>query len=245
MTTSGTTISRAGIYWLASMLMLTQLPHVTHLPAWVSAAGIGLILGKMCYTRSFGRYFPPYVLVGLAVIAALGVRLHYGYLLGRDPGVAFLFLLISLKFAETRQRRDVTLLICLAGFLLFTQYFYSQTLIAALVSLPAVFAMGGSLYVLRDYSHNPGVRPVVLLIAKLLLQGVPLAIALFLLFPRLSSPLWSLPDDARSVSGLSDSMSPGSISNLSLSDAVAFRVEFDGEPPAKQDRYWRGPVFNE
>ena len=244
MSNSGTLISRNGIFWLAATLVLTQLPHVLHLPLWVSLAGITLILGKAVFTTSFSRYFPSYTLVGLALAAALSIKLQYGYFLGRDPGVAFLFLLVSLKFAETRKRRDVTLLICLSGFLLFTQYFYSQTLVAALVSLPAVFAMGGSLVVLRDYSHNPDVRSVLMLISKLLLQGIPLAAALFFLFPRLSSPLWSLPADAGYSTGLSDSMSPGSISELSLSDKIAFRVEFEGQEPAKQDLYWRGPVFN-
>ncbi len=241
---SGTLISRNGIFWLAGMLVLTQMPHIFHLPFWVSIAGITLILGKAVYTRTFTRYFPPYILVGLALIAALSVRLQYGYFLGRDPGVAFLFLLVSLKFAETRKRRDVTLLVCLSGFLLFTQYFYSQTLVAALLSLPAVFAMGGSLYVLRDYSHNPDIKSVLLLISKLLLQSIPLAAALFFLFPRLSSPLWNLPADASYTTGLSDSMSPGSISELSLSHKVAFRVEFEGQEPAQKDLYWRGPVFD-
>ena len=43
--------------------------------------------------------------------------------------------------------------------------------------------------------------------------------------------------------GLSDSMSPGSISDLSLSDDVAFRVDFARPPPPPSQRYWRGPVF--
>ena len=36
-------------------------------------------------------------------------------------------------------------------------------------------------------------------------------------------------------------MSPGDITNLGLSDEVAFRVEFDGQPPRANDLYWRGP----
>jgi transglutaminase-like putative cysteine protease len=39
-------------------------------------------------------------------------------------------------------------------------------------------------------------------------------------------------------------MSPGSISELSLSDAVAFRVDFDGASPPSRLRYWRGPVLS-
>jgi transglutaminase-like putative cysteine protease len=69
-------------------------------------------------------------------------------------------------------------------------------------------------------------------------------LVLFLLFPRVSGPLWGLPQDAYSgVSGLSDTMSPGSLSSLSLSDAVAFRVRFDSGIPPPNARYWRGPVM--
>jgi transglutaminase-like putative cysteine protease len=38
-------------------------------------------------------------------------------------------------------------------------------------------------------------------------------------------------------------MRPGSISNLSLSDAVAFRVAFQGTAPEPSQLYWRGPVL--
>jgi transglutaminase-like putative cysteine protease len=38
-------------------------------------------------------------------------------------------------------------------------------------------------------------------------------------------------------------MAPGSISALSLSDSVAFRVDFVGPPPPPAQRYWRGPVL--
>jgi transglutaminase-like putative cysteine protease len=69
-------------------------------------------------------------------------------------------------------------------------------------------------------------------------------VVLFLLFPRVPGPLWGLPQDAFSgVSGLSDTMSPGSLSRLTLSDAVAFRVRFDGEIPRRRFLYWRGPVM--
>jgi transglutaminase-like putative cysteine protease len=75
-------------------------------------------------------------------------------------------------------------------------------------------------------------------------QGLPIAAALFVLFPRLASPLWGLPADRAAATGLSDTMSPGSISELSLSDAVAFRVDFDGPAPPPRLRYWRGPVLS-
>jgi transglutaminase-like putative cysteine protease len=78
----------------------------------------------------------------------------------------------------------------------------------------------------------------------LLAHAAPAALILFLLFPRVQGPLWGLPQDAYSgVTGLSDTMSPGNLSQLAQSDAIAFRAEFDGEPPPPRERYWRGPVL--
>jgi transglutaminase-like putative cysteine protease len=74
-------------------------------------------------------------------------------------------------------------------------------------------------------------------------QGIPLAAVLFVVFPRLAGPLWGLPADHAAQTGLSDRMSPGAISALSLSDAVAFRVDFEGLAPSPAQRYWRGPVL--
>jgi transglutaminase-like putative cysteine protease len=69
-------------------------------------------------------------------------------------------------------------------------------------------------------------------------------LVLFLFFPRVTGPLWGLPQDAYAgATGLSDTMTPGSVSSLILSDAVAFRVKFDGSVPPPKQLYWRGPVM--
>ena len=69
-------------------------------------------------------------------------------------------------------------------------------------------------------------------------------LVLFVLFPRAPGPLWGVPKDAtRGMTGLAGEMKPGSISELSQSDAVAFRVVFQGTPPDPSQLYWRGPVL--
>jgi transglutaminase-like putative cysteine protease len=45
------------------------------------------------------------------------------------------------------------------------------------------------------------------------------------------------------MSGLSEEVSPGDITELGLSDEVAFRVRFDGDVPPAGSLYWRGPVL--
>ena len=77
----------------------------------------------------------------------------------------------------------------------------------------------------------------------MLLQAIPLSLIIFVLFPRVQGPLWGMPQDAYASSGLSDTMAPGTMSRLSLSDAVAFRVAFNDKVPSREQLYWRGPVL--
>ena len=238
------------LYALAALLLLVQLPHVLHLPLWVSVSGSLLVLLRLLLLRqpdqpALKLLLSPISVTILATLSAVLIKMDYGYFIGRDPSVAFLFFLVAAKFAEVRKPGDATLLLCLAAFLLLTQYFYSQTIIAALVTLPAVISLAYALAILRDPTNPAKATQQFKLVGSLLIQGMPLAALLFVVFPRLPGPLWSLPEDAMATTGLSDSMSPGSIGELSQSDAVAFRVEFDNVIPAPNERYWRGPVLSE
>jgi transglutaminase-like putative cysteine protease len=60
----------------------------------------------------------------------------------------------------------------------------------------------------------------------------------------MAGAFWVLPTGEAAVTGLSDTMSPGSISSLGESDDPAFRVTFFGTPPPPEERYWRGPVLH-
>ena len=74
--------------------------------------------------------------------------------------------------------------------------------------------------------------------------ALPIMLVLFVLFPRLPGPLWGLPGaNTSGRSGLSDTMSPGDLTDLGLSDEIAFRVEFHERPPGPGQLYWRGPVL--
>lgn len=88
-------------------------------------------------------------------------------------------------------------------------------------------------------------RAAVLLAGRALLYALPLAVLMFVFFPRLPGGFWSLPRSEDAETGLSDSMSPGSISQLTTSYEIAFRVKFDGDVPPPQERYWRGPVLHD
>jgi len=248
-------LSAAQIRWLGVFLLAALLPQAPFVPIWVAGFGTMLVVLRLLLLyrdriRANARpaRIPSWALAIFAVAAGIAIRQSFGYFLGREPCVAFLFVLAGIKYLEARTARDGTLLVCLASFQIVTPFFYSQSLLAALAALPALLTLGSVLQVLaqpslRDLPLSEWRVPLSRTM-KLFAQGVPLAAVLFVLFPRLAGPMWGLPSDAGSKSGLSEQMSPGSISELSLSDAVAFRVDFDGAVPPASQRYWRGPVMS-
>jgi transglutaminase-like putative cysteine protease len=241
---------------LAAVLLVAQLPQALRLPFWLSIAGIGLVAARIALIRR-GRAAPRSVwLLPLVVVGGLAIRMHYGYFFGRDPGVALLFLMAGLKFMETRTERDGTLVICLAAFLALTQFLYAQSPLSFVWLVAAVLAIAFALHALSGtwrIGASGGVfrleslRPLARLAGTMLLQSVPIAVLLFLVFPRLTQPLWGLPTDSGSKTGLSDQMEPGTISALTISDEIAFRVDFPDplQIPPNSRRYWRGPVLSQ
>lgn len=228
---------------MLSLLGVTA-PHALHLPPWLSLALL-LSAGWRYLAGSRGWRLPNrWLLLGLTSAGVSGVVLHYGTFLGRDAGVAMLCLMLGLKLLEMRTRRDTIVVLYLGYFLVVTQFLYSQNLLMAGWLLFTVWALTALLITVNRATTPPGWFPHARQAAVLIAQALPLMLVLFVLFPRVQGPLWGMPEDkARGVTGLSDSMTMGSISELSQSDAVAFRVDFEGEPPPPNQRYWRGPVL--
>ncbi|MGQ0749492.1 MAG: transglutaminase TgpA family protein [Betaproteobacteria bacterium] len=232
------------IAWLTAGLALVAAPHVQRLPAWVMLLAAMLVLWRL-YIGSRRLALPRKALIiGVVAVAALGVFLNYRTLFGRDAGVALLIVMLALKLLEAESRRDALLLIFMSYFLIVTNFLYSQTLTTALYMLVCLWIITAAMIACNQTSSQPDSRHQLRAAGLMLAQSAPVMLVLFLLFPRTAGPLWRLPQDAHAgVSGLSDSMSPGSVSQLSLSDAVAFRVEFKSATPLARNMYWRGPVL--
>ncbi|MFP4162133.1 MAG: DUF3488 domain-containing protein, partial [Ectothiorhodospira sp.] len=229
---------------LAAALFIALAPHGLHQPPWVvPLAAVALawrLLVQAGRAPAPGRW-----LLGGITLGATGLVLaHYGTLAGRDAGVALLVLMTGLKFLETRRFRDAMLVVFLGYFVVITNFFYSQEIPLALYMVLAVFATTAALVRLNAGDGGQPWRESFGLAGLMLAQALPLMVILFFLFPRIPGPLWSMPEeDQAATTGLSDHMSPGSVSRLLQSDDPAFRVTFDGPLPDPADRYWRGPVF--
>ena len=230
--------------WLLACAVAAVLPLVPHLPPWLSVAAMVTLAwrGWLAWDR---RPLPArWLLILLAIAGCGGVLWQYQRLFGQNAGVALLMLFMALKQMETRAPRDGLAVVFLAYFLALSQFFYTQTIPAAIASFVGSVIATAALAHLTDARSNPlaQLRQAI----SLLVQAVPLMLLLFVLFPRIQGPLWGLPTDAHSgLTGLSDNMAPGSVSQLVQSDAIAFRVRFAGAMPAHPLLYWRGPVLND
>jgi len=185
---------------------------------------------------------PRWLLVLLVIAGTAGVFLQYRTILGRTPGIALLVIFLSLKLLELRAARDTVATTLLCYFLILGQFLFTQTIPAALLACLTVLITTAALLAANDDRPNPHqqLRRAGLMLA----QALPFMLLLFLLFPRVQGPLWGIPQDRFSAaSGLSDTMSPGSIAQLSQSDAIAFRVKFKEAVPPQSQLYWRGPVM--
>jgi len=232
------------VRWLLVSLLLVAAPHAFHMPAWTIALTATLIAWRAY--AGYARLALPnrWLLLLIALAAAIGVFLSYRTILGREAGVTLLVVMLGLKLLETRTLRDAMLGSFLCYFLVITNFLYSQTIGTGLYMLACTVFITATMMSLNYAEAEPPFGVQLRSAGVLLAQSVPLMLALFLLFPRVPGPLWGLPRDAfAGVSGLSDTMTPGSLSSLALSDAVAFRVRFESRIPRAKDLYWRGPLM--
>jgi transglutaminase-like putative cysteine protease len=229
---------------LLASTVLVLLPHTAHLPPWVTLLCGATLVWRGALTL-LGRRMPAnLVLVPLAIAGMAGVLQTYQTVLGRDAGVAMLVLLVAFKMLEMHARRDLFVVVFLCFFLVLTNFFYSQSIGTALLMLVSIAALLTTQLSFQLTGARPPLRTRLAMGLKILALAVPLAALGFVLFPRVNGPLWGLPEDAHGArTGLSDTMAPGQFSNLAQSDDPAFRVKFDGPPPAQQQLYWRGPVL--
>ncbi|XLZ72577.1 DUF3488 and transglutaminase-like domain-containing protein [Massilia sp. SR12] len=228
---------------LAALMVLA--PHLAHLPLWTSAMVCATLLWRAAITLRGSRLPPLWVLLPVALLAMAGVYLNYRTLLGREPGVTMLALLLTLKLLEMHARRDLFVVIFLSFFLLLTNFFYSQSILTALAMVATIIVLLTTQVTFQFTGAVPPLATRLKLAGRVFLVAAPLGVLLFIAFPRIQGPLWGLPGDATSGrTGMSDTMSPGSMSKLALSDEIAFRVRFEGAAPPPPQLYWRGPVLS-
>jgi transglutaminase-like putative cysteine protease len=244
-TAAGDYLAQSSLLRLLGVIALVVAPHLWRMPPWIGTAVVAI--GAWRAVAAWRQWPLPsqWLKVMVAIGAFIAVQVSYGRINGQHAGTALLVIMLALKLTEMRSRRDVLVVVTLCYFTMLTHFLFSQELWTILY----LAACSVTVTAILIEANHPGQalppRVTLRLGAGMVALALPLMVALFVLFPRVPGPLWGLPADAGAArSGISDSMSPGDISNLIQSDEVAFRVAFQGPPPPPQQRYWRGPVLS-
>jgi transglutaminase-like putative cysteine protease len=224
---------------LLLLLGLLVAPHAANLPTAVLAVFYAGVAWRLLAMR-WPRLMPRRWLLGLLTLAALALVIGGGVVDGRRTATALLVVMLGLKLLELRARRDMHITLYLGYFVIMTQFLYDQSLGLALYLFAGM--AGLSLVQLGLSRAAPDWGRQLRAAGGMLLAALPLALVLFLLFPRLQSPLWALSAPS-AVTGISGEMTLGNIGELTRSQATAFRAEFFGRVPEPAQRYWRGPVL--
>lgn len=220
------------------------LPHLTRLPIWVTLVCVVCAIWRILLFTGRGFYPGSLLKFLLVMIAFIGIWNSYGTLISLEAVVALLITAFALKLIEMKHRRDVFAVIFLAYFVAAMEFLFEQNFLLVLYMFFAVVLVTAALIALHESHERQRPTHAVFTGAKLMGQALPLAIVLFIVFPRFG-PLWAVPSQQTKAStGQSDNMAPGDFAELAKSNELAFRVSFDGEQPPLQNLYWRGQVFS-
>jgi len=239
-------IPRFAFVWLLAAVAAVIMPHVLRMPPWLIGICALCIVGRILIFQ--GRMSYPSkklktTLVSLMVVLVVG---QFGReIFSTDATVGVLLTGITLKLLEMQRKRDVLLVLYLCYFTVIAEFIYSQSIPIAIYMALVVVLITSALMSLNQNQQYQSPWRTFKVSSMILLQSIPLMLAIFVLFPRIS-PLWSVPLQTSSGrTGLSENMSPGDIGNLARSADVAFRVKFASTIPAYNQLYWRGLTLDE
>ncbi|PCJ28708.1 MAG: hypothetical protein COA96_00565 [SAR86 cluster bacterium] len=240
-------IPRAALVWLLAAVILVILPQSIRMPVWISLVAFSCVTWRIFIFRGVlpypGRIMRVLVVLFTLVVSVTQMR-NIG--IGLDSAASLLTLGFVFKLIEMRQKRDIYVVISLCFVMAMVAFLYSQSVLSTLYIMLVITATIGAMIALNRSSLVSDNAGTARLAGKIILQAIPLAVVLFIVFPRIA-PLWAVPlQTGTSTTGVSDEMSPGDISQLGRSGDLAFRVQFENiSPPLHQDLYWRGLVLDD
>ncbi len=233
------------MFWLGALLAMSVLPHLWNLDLWITGYFYAVTVLTMMLWRKPRPTPGRWLRLPLLLVAIMLVITQVGYTEGRLFGVSLLVVMLGLKLLEMKTRRDLYITIFLGYFLLITLFLFDKSLWLTLYVILLTGGYTAVLYLANQVGDEIAPLQLSRKVSLMLTGALPIMLLLFVLFPRLEGPLWHLNLGKRAgVTGMSDNIDMGSISQLSQSYETAFRVKFADQPlPPAKDRYWRGMLL--
>jgi hypothetical protein len=238
----GNQVTYEDLLGIGACLALALAAHITSLPVWVLvtiavAGGIRLLLARR------GQGAPPRALrLTVSAVAIALLFLRFRTFNGLTAGSALLALTAGLKLLETSTKRDIYVITLIIYFVSIAALLEGESFWLLAYLIGVCWLATATLLRVTTTRPAPAWPRSLRYAGRILIQALPLALVFWLFFPRFGGPLWQVPDDGgTATSGLSDSMSPGDITDLAQSDDIAFRVRFSTAGAPTRSRSARPP----
>lgn len=233
---------RPRIHLIIGMILIVLVPHLPRLPLWVMAWSLSFWSYAILIDRYKWSYPPKTILRGLTVVGFVGVLLTYRQGINQESCVTLLATMAGLKPLETHTFKDRMVTVFLTYFFVIANLNYSSSLAVVVYLFLSILI---TTTMLIHINHPQGRllsqsgRSL-----RMMLQAMPLMLVVFFLFPRLPMSVLERHSKSAGVSGFTDRLNLGDITQLARSTEIAFRVEFEGPIPPRNQLYWRGVVFH-
>jgi protein-glutamine gamma-glutamyltransferase len=229
--------------FLLAVIGWTALPHLLHLPLWCAGMCTVVILWRAKLALGSSPLPGKWLLCSVLLLALGLTQWSFHTLMGKQAGVTLLLVLMALKTLELRAQRDAFVVFFLGFFLVLTHFLYSQSLAVAAAMLISVWGLLTATVLAHMPAGIPSLRQAARLSLRCAALGLPMMVLLFVFFPRIA-PLWGVPQDKQGSTGLSNSMSMGSVAQVVQDERVAMRLKFLALMPPPNALYFRGPVLS-
>lgn len=240
---------RVSVVLSLGFILLAQIAFLPVLLSLIFAISLICIWISLKRQRAFSKKWT----FSLTVLALASIYLDYQSFLGVEAGVAVLTTFLYAKSLETRNRRDLIIVFNFALFVAASSFLFSQSFMMALAILLCLLSCLIGLYRIQtsefeqdQSSQRQALQQDAKYVGKFIVYAIPFFLLLFIFFPRLP-PLWHIPiPENKGITGISDSMSPGDIAELSQSSALTFRIIGDmSKLPPRSELYWRALVLDD
>ncbi len=218
---------------LAAILMVS-----IEVESWALALSTLLLIFRFGSEQKWWKNFSTLWVNIFSITSLCLVLAQFKTFLGQEASSTLLVMLASLRIADFKSDRDEKFLILLSFILVALKFLFSLDFFW--------FPIGGAIFLgLWRSLLAKDIKSPWKLTGYAALRSLPVVAILFFVFPRVQIPWARELGPLIPLSGMSESIGPGDISNLTLSQETAFRAHFVNFRPGMRDLYWRGAVLEE
>ncbi|WP_415898438.1 transglutaminaseTgpA domain-containing protein [Neptuniibacter sp. QD48_11] len=237
-------LSRTALLWQLISVFVVVLPHISHLPVWVPVIVLFTLSWRVMVFIGRWSFPAKWFKSVLVFVAGASVLLSYQEGGGISSTVSLLVVAFSLKLLEIYKRRDALVVLYVAYLIAASIFLFTQTIWMAIYTFFCLLVVSTALQAIHIHRAIPFFQPFKRT-SLMFVPVFPLMIVLFMGMPRID-PLWQISfDKSAAKTGLSDTMAPGDITQLTRSAEVAFRATFEGVKPPQSSLYWRAIVLHD